>query len=590
MNREEKIGAQVTAGVTKGATTIRDILKKSIQDGLMTLGVEHAEPALEHPDAIAHGDYSTNAALVYSKKIPGDVKMKPVDVAKKLVEYIEAHKPAEVEKVSVAGPGFVNFHLTKEFFTGSIADIVQAGAAFGSSDYFAKKGLKHVMIEYTDPNPFKEFHIGHLMSNTIGESIARIVEFSGAEVKRACYQGDVGLHVAKAVWGALHSAHMGSDVSTISYEVKDLGAYYAAGAKAYEENEQNKAEIIALNKKIYDKSDELVNAVYEAGRKTSLDYLEEMYKKLGTAFAYYFFESNVGALGVKLVEDGIQKDIFEKSDGAVVYKGDESLGLHTRVFINSQGLPTYEAKELGLVQAKYDAYKYDLSIVITGNEIKAYYKVLLDAIGKVYADATPAVKNIKHIPHGMLRLTTGKMSSRTGQVITAIGLIENLKTIEVLKITDEIAIGALKYSILRQGSGDDIIFDMEKSVSLQGDSGPYLQYATVRALSIIRKAEEAGISMANANARATSAEVSELERMLYRFGEVVEQCAIEFEPHYISTYLINVSALFNNYYAHNQIINKDDDLMPYRLMLTKAFTIVMENGLHLLGIKVPEKM
>jgi len=566
---------------------IRGLLQRNITQALRNIGIETLGEkgavtfTIEHPEELSHGDYTTNAALVYAKK----AGMSPRELAEKIAGQLSQIN--HVKTVSVAGPGFINFFISREFFAQSVADIVIADKKFGHNDLYEKSGVKKVIVEYTDPNPFKEFHIGHLMSNSIGESIARIVYASGAEVKRACYQGDVGLHVAKALW-----SYMKTGVPD-----KSFGDHYVIGSESYESNETAKKEIIALNKIIYSKTDPKVNELYEKGKKISLDSFEIIYKKLGTKFDYYFFESETATIGAQLVGEGVTRGIFKKSEGAIVFKGDEDKGLHTRVFINSEGLPTYEAKELGLVKKKFETYHYDLSIVITGNEIRDYFRVLMDAVDKVFTD--PHIKKIQHIPHGMLRLPTGKMSSRKGGVISAQSLIEDTKNAITkmlaeksgLDMTDiiaeEIAIGAIKYSILRQGSGEDIIYDVTKSVSLEGDSGPYLQYSTVRAKSIREKAATAGIVK---KFDSFPVEASDLERVLYRFPEIVEYSARKCEPHYIATYLISVSALFNNYYANNKIVAVDDEFSPYRIALTHAFEIVMRNGLTLLGIPVPERM
>jgi arginyl-tRNA synthetase len=224
------------------------------------------------------------------------------------------------------------------------------------------------MVEYTDPNPFKEFHIGHLMSNSIGEAVARIIEANGAQIKRANWQGDVGMHIANAIWGKMQKPEL------------SWGEAYTYGAQKYEDN---KDEITGINKKIYERSDTEVNNLYDLGRKESLEKFEELYKKLGTKFDHYFFESKEGVEGKQIVEAHLEDGIFEKSDGAIIFPG-EKYGLHTRVFINSNGLPTYEAKEMGLNKKKFevepDLYK---SIIITGNEIKEYFKVFSAIIGKI---------------------------------------------------------------------------------------------------------------------------------------------------------------------------------------------------------------
>ena len=579
---------------------IRQILENSIKTALWSLQIDEAKIpqkiSLEHPEDFVNGDYSSNIAMVLAKQ----VSQNPRELAEKIVAEIKERLPKEIEKISVAGPGFVNFYLSKSFSPDSIKDILKTGEKFGKNENLKNQ---KIVIEYTDPNPFKEFHIGHLMSNSVGEAISRIVEANGANVKRACYQGDVGLHVAKTIWGFKKAVSENTaPLSLKDVDISMWGQAYALGATSFEGNEIAKKEIIELNKIIYSGKDKEINKIYDAGRKASLEYFEEIYKILGTKFDAYFFESKTGGFGKKIVEENMEKGIFEKSDGAVIFKG-ENYGLHTRVFINSEGLPTYEAKELGLSKIKYDKFKYDKSIVITGNEINDYFKVLLKAMGLVFPEL--ASKTV-HLSHGMLRLPTGKMSSRTGKVVTAMSLIEKIEdTIkekmvgrdiedkEKVKIAEEVSVASLKYSILKQLTGKDIIFDFDKSISFEGDSGPYLQYSYARATSVLRKAKEEKISKAFSlfnKTKISSTEVTELEKMLYIFPEIVERAGEDYAPNHIATYLIQVASAFNGFYAKGKIVDRDDKLSPYKVAVTEAFTIVLKNGLNLLGIKAPEKM
>jgi len=491
---------------------------------------------LVHPKDLKNGDYTIIA---------------DVETAEEDLKKLEASKLEEIDKVELVNKRFINIYLSQKFFQESLEKVIEKGENFGKGDKF--KG-ERAMVEHTDPNPFKEFHIGHLMPNVIGSTIARIFEWSGAEVKQVNYQGDVGLHIAKALWA---------------------NGDYAKGNKAYEEDLEAKKEIQEINKKVYEKSDPELNKRYEEGKKKSLAKFEEMYKRLGTKFDYYFFESETGEVGKKIVLENIGK-VFEESDGAVVFKGS-----HTRVFMNSQGLPTYEAKDLGNAKLKYEKYPYTKSLIVTGNEIKDYFKVVLEAMAQVLPEL--ANKTL-HLPHGMLRLSTGKMSSRTGTIISAEDLIDEVKT--RVKGDEQVAIGAIKYMILRQAIGHDIIFDFEKSVSTEGDSGVYLQYAHARACSVLEKAGSQGRTLnTDLPAGEAGSQGPTLVRLLYRFPEIIERAALEYAPNYITTYLTELASSFNNFYAREQIIGND-----YRLAITRAFRIVMRNGLEILGIPAPDKM
>lgn len=522
---------------------MKEIIEKLIKEALKSLGIKARDFVVEHPSDLKMGDYSTNVGIKTGK-------------AKEILTHLAVKPPSWVERVELAGPGFINFYLSKEFFKNSLGEIIEKGQDFGKSEH--AKGFK-VMVEHTQPNPFKAFHIGHLMNNTIGEAVARIIKANGAEVKTASYHGDIGMHVAKALWKG----------------------DYVAGAKAFEEDENAKTEIQELNKKIYDKSDPNINLQYEKGRKKSLEEFEKVYRRLDSKFDYTFFESEIAEIGKKLVLENLGM-VFEESEGAVVFKG-EKIGLHTRVFLNSDKLPTYEAKEIGLAKIKKEKFNFDYSITVTANEQDAFFNVVEAAIGEMFSELKG---KLKHLSHGMLRLPTGKMSSRTGNIISAEELIENVK--EKVKGDEQVAIGAIKYMILRQAIGNDIVFDIDKSVSTEGDSGVYLQYAYARTNSLLGKAKSEVWTRGVHNG-AKQGNIREIEKLLYRFPEVVERAGKEYAPHYITTYLTELAGSFNNFYAHEQVIG-DSPESAYRLAIVKAFNIVIKNGLNILGIPAPEKM
>lgn len=555
---------------------IASILKESA----IKAGINNPIIELTHPEDISHGDFSSSIALAHSKNL----KMKPSDLALKIVDEFKKISLNDLYTLSVAGPGFINIKIKDSYFSEEILKIYKDVESFGKLNI--DKG-REVMVEYTDPNPFKVFHIGHLMTNTIGESLSRIAEFTGAKVVRACYQGDVGMHVAKTIWAIMQDGNYKDDI-------KYLGDMYVVGSKKFEDDEKAKKEIIEVNKKIFEKSDNDINKIYDAGRKLSLDYFDTIYEKLGTKFNNFFFESEVADDGVKIVKEFLKKNIFIESEGATVFPG-EKYGEHTRVFINSQGLPTYEAKELGLTQRKFELYpKLDESVVITANEQDAYYKVIMAVLREIYPDIA---KKTKHLSHGILRPSSGKMSSRKGNIVSAEVLIREFEILVEEKIKDrdftqdekksicnDVAIAGLKYTILRQSIGGDIIYDPTKSISFEGDSGPYLQYATVRAQAVINKSNKEILIDKLPDT------VSLLEKMILRFPEVIERSRKEYAPHHIITYLTELSSSFNSYYAQNQIIDEKDKISPYRIALTKVFVEIMKNGLWLLGIRVPKRM
>jgi len=574
-----------------------------IEKALSAIGINGVPIIIDRPAVSSHGDYATNVAMIAAKK----VGKSPMDLAEELKEKVlhvisnetgalkeDSKSLSAIAKVEVVAPGFINFWLSEEYLLAQLEKIKER-VAINNPTYRGKK----IMIEFTDPNPFKEFHIGHLYSNTVGESLARLLEASGATVRRVNYQGDVGLHVAKALWGItkkMNDLRLTMDdleKKTLDERIKILGQAYAMGAKAYEDDSQAKEEINALNKQVY-QHDPNIEKLYQVGRQWSLDYFEKMYERLGTKFEGYYFESTVGELGLALVKEFLKKNVFEESDGAVIFPG-EKYGLHNRVFINSLGLPTYEAKELGLAPKKYEDFAYDLSIIVTGNEIIGYFKVILSALGQIRPDLA---SKTKHVAHGMVRLPEGKMSSRTGNVITGEWLLDEAKAriVKNFKDVDEktagiIAVAAVKYALLKSSIGKDISFDFDESISLEGNSGPYIQYTYARTQSVLDKVKKQNAKGKSGNAKvATEVNPEELAllRLVQQFPEVVEEASEKFAPNTIATYVFDLAQAFNLFYQKHKIIGTKEE--AFRVFLVSKVGSILSSGLDLLGIAAPQKM
>ncbi|HEY4502740.1 MAG TPA: arginine--tRNA ligase [Candidatus Paceibacterota bacterium] len=554
-----------------------DILSNHISEVLKEQGFPIPAYIVEHPADLSHGDYTTNVVLILAKEIGKD----PQELAQKIVHALEQKKIEEVAKISIAGAGFINFYFLQSFFVRNIFEILQKEETWGSNTSLV--GEK-IMIEHSQPNPFKPFHIGHLMSNTIGESISRLMRFSGADVRAVNYQGDVGLHVAKAMWGI-------RDLNLNPQSIEDLGKAYVHGNTQYEDSEIAKAEIIELNKKIY-KHDPAIQDMYEVGRDTSLKHFDELYEILGSRFDHLFFEGDVWETGKALVGEGKEKGIFEESEGATVFHG-EPYGLHTRVFITAADIPTYEAKDLGLIEAKRDFFPFDTSITVTAVEQEQYFNTVF----KAYELLRPKRKGaLVHIAHGMMQLSSGKMSSRRGNIITGESLLQDVqdRAQSLIKesskenaheIVDAVAVGAIKYSILKQAVRKNISFDPEKSLSFEGDSGPYLQYTCARAHTLLEKAG----TKKEKEVGSPPPHTGDIERLVYRFPEVVLRAQTEYEPHYLVTYLTLLAGVFNSWYAKEKILDGGPE-EAYKLAITRAVMVTLKNGLWLLGIKAPTKM
>lgn len=554
-------------------------IKNAINSALAEMGISAVDFVVDHPtDKNTDADYFSNVALVVAK----DASKAPREVAEQLLAALN-EKIDLVAKIEVAGPGFLNFYLKRDFFAAKVQEIKEANEQWGRNSSLAGKRM---MVEYTQPNPFKVFHIGHLMSNAIGESISRIVEANGAEVFRANYQGDVGLHIGKSLYGLKELGYDPTDISKV-------GEAYVYGNKKYEEDESAKAEIIALTKAVY-AEDPAIMDMYTNGREVSLKHFDEIYERVGSHFDRLFFESETWKKGKEVVESHIG-DIFEESEGAVIYRGEQD-GLHTRVFINSEGVTTYEAKDVGLAFLKKDTWEFDESITITAVEQDQYFKVVFTVIEKIDSWFKGRLSNIAH---GMMTLPDGKMSSRKGNVITGESMLNDaydaarkkMEETDKLDNKDEVAdmvgVAALKFLILRQSLRKNTIYDLDRALSFEGDSGPYLQYTHARISSVLEKAAEADV---HPGVEVLPPQPYALEKIVYRFPEVVANACAEREPHHIVTFLSELAGEFNTFYAHEKIADSDDVHAAYKAAVAEAVKITLKNGLFLLGIKAPERM
>ncbi len=536
---------------------------------------------IERPVDAAHGDYATNAALVSAKQLGQN----PRELADELARSLKETLGDKVTSIEVAGPGFVNITLARGVVSLALAEADAQGATWGTD---ATEVGKRAIIDYANPNPFKEMHIGHLMSAVIGEALTRLKRSRGATVFGSSFGGDVGPHVAKALWGLKKEG-----VAEIS-DAQEIGAAYARASAAYETDDSAKKEIDALNVRLYDLvarrhevemsgSDRELLSLWGKGREISMLEFKRLFAIFGTHLDYDFFDSDTVEPGLRVVKDGLAKGIFEESDGAVIYPG-EKVGLHTLVFVTSRGTPTYETKDIGLAFLKEERFPSDESIIVTSNEQTGHFKVVLAALAEL---APNLAKKTKHVPHGFLRLTSGKMSSREGNVITAAGLLKDV-TEHAMKrspdplVAEQVAVGAVKYMVLRQSPGSDIIFDPEKSLSLEGDSGPYLQYALVRAKSVLAQAGE------NAPKADAPAEPYFIERLIMHFPEVAARAERELSPNLLVTYLTELAGEWNAFYAKERIIGGEHE--AHKLLIARAFVHTMQNGLTLLGIHTPERL
>jgi arginyl-tRNA synthetase len=561
-------------------TSVMEKTQAALTSVIQTLFKLDVQPELTRPDE-QFGDYATNVAL----QLAGRLHQKPRDVAEMIVAELKETLGEQVTDVTIAGPGFINLKLSDQTLLGAAQQAPNA-------TFDTYQGQK-ILVEYSDPNPFKPLHAGHLYTTLVGDSISRLVERAGAETIRLNYGGDVGLHVGKSMWSII--SFLGGELPEKLAEVPEadrpgwLGARYVEGNRAYETDEAAKAEIIATNKKVYqlhqdDDHDSPFAHIYWTCRKWSYDYFSTLYKQLQVKpFARFIPESEVTPLGFATVQEQLKKGVFTESNGAVIFDG-ESLDLHTRVFINSDGLPTYETKDVGLSLTKWRDYHFDESIIITANEQAQYMQVVLAALKQF---APEPAERTRHLTHGVVKLQGGvKISSRKGNGPSALDILAAAREAGDATGTnpsEDTILAAVKYAFAKNRIGGDVIYDPKESIALEGNSGPYLQYAHARARSILRKSTQqaGGITELQADERTLTRKISE-------YPEVVERAVTELMPHHICTYLYELAQTFNRFYEHNRVIG--DEREAARLALITLYADVLKDGLDLLGIVAPERL
>lgn len=543
----------------------------------------NGEVKLTRPDP-AFGDYATNIAL----QLAGKLGKSPREVAEQIVDKLNAEQ--DFSEVTIAGPGFINIRVSNHVLLKELEEMVSQ-SSYGQTKVYKDKT---VITEYSDPNPFKVLHAGHLYTSVIGDAISHLIEYAGGNVHRVNFGGDVGMHVAKTMWAIIKN--IGGELPEKLSEIDEakrsewMAACYVEGTRAYEDDETAKAEITALNKKIYqlhtdDDHDSTLGQIYWTCRQWSYDYFDAFYERIGTSFEKYYPESQTAPVGLSTVLEQRNKGVYKDSEGAIVFEG-EPYGLHTRVFVNKEGLPTYEAKDIGLSIKKWEDYHFDESVIITGNDITEYMKVVLKSIEQFLPELA---HRTKHITHGNVKLAGGvKMSSRKGNFLRAVDVLD-IAAEENEKAqgnrNEAAVLGAVKYAFLKNRIGPDVIFDPRESVGLHGNSGPYLQYAHARAVSILQK-------LGDASEGASSVEFDEGERKilvkLSEYPEVVLQATSVLEPHLICTYLYELAQEFNRFYENSRIVGDEREAIRGRLV--KAYANILRGGLSLLGIEAPERM
>jgi len=590
---------------------VKEIITQLVSKTLIKKGVSPEEIAsvsfvVEHPADISKGDYSTNIALSFSKTL----KQNPVDFAHTLVNEMQNNLPDTIERVEVAGPGFINFFLSEKFFSESLKEVITSGENFG------KKKIEENdvwAVEYASPNPNKSMHLGHLRNVITGITFCNLIEWNGGKVIREMVDNNRGIAIAKLMWGYLVGGKKdGTRVEDILYwkSHKDewltpensgkkadrlMDEMYVKGASECEQPD--------IDKKIRDmvvkweEKDPVIWELWELVLSFAHEGQSATLARLGAHFDYVWHEHEHYEEGKRYVEEGLKKGIFKKLEDGAILTNLESYGLSDTIVQKNDGTALYITQDLALTDLKKKKHNAHHQVWVIGPEQSLALAQLFAVCEQLGIGKR---EEFLHISYGYVSIKgQGKMSSRAGNVVYVDDFFDEVKSKveEIMKerivgeekelIAEKVAHGAVVYEILKAGRTKDIAFDIEKALSFEGDSGPYLQYAHTRATSLIRKGKEEGIEMGVIKSGSNNT----LSKMLYRFPEIVEEAFVVNGPQLLVTYLTELASAFNGYYANTVILDKNNkEESSARLALVSAFAIVMKNGLGILGIPVPEKM
>lgn len=555
-------------------------LKKELENSIRKAvdSEQDYEIVFSRPPDFKLGDIATPLSFELAKKL----KKNPIQIAKNIAENIVL--PEGIERAETSG-GYINFFFDRIYFSKKTVEII-----IGECDLYGKgeKKKEKVMVEYSQPNTHKSFHIGHLRNVCLGDALANIMEFSGYETVRANYIGDVGAHVAKCLWGYMKFY----DGVIPDHNKGDfLGKVYSESDNKLKESEEYQEEYKIVLKNLYDE-DKRTMDIWNMTRDWSLQEFNRIYQELGVNFDIFLYESEVKDEGTKIARELLDKGIAKNKEGAVIVDLKE-FGLDEFVILRSDGTALYSTKDLALAERKFQDFKIDLSLYVVGSEQKFYFKQLFKTLELM---GFKQAKRCYHLSYELVMLEEGKMSSREGNVVLyselkdvvkkeALNQVRERNISNADSISEIVTIGALKYSMMKDNN-KRIIFNWKKALDFEGDTAPYIQYAHARASSILKKIGDLNLQF---EIEDLNEKEYKLVSLLSEFPEVVERASIDYRPDYVSNYVYDIAKCFNEFYHECHVLNAETN-KDFRASLVKATKIVLNNALALLGIKAPGEM
>jgi arginyl-tRNA synthetase len=579
-------------------TELKNLYGQDFQESELT--INNTKPEFE-------GDY-TLVLFSFVKQL----KKSPEQLGNEIGEAFVKANPAIFTAHNVI-KGFLNLTISDTYWLGFLQSNF-SNTKFGNQPANGKK----VMVEYSSPNTNKPIHLGHLRNNFLGWSVAQILKESGYETIKSCIVNDRGIHICKSMIAWQQFANGATPQSTNTKGDHFVGEYYVRFNDEYKKQVE---ELVAggMKKEEAEKEAPIMKGTqqmlldWENGKPDVIELWKTMngwvyegfdvtYKRIGSDFAKMYYESETYLPGKRFVEQGLKDGVFFKKDDGSVWIDLTAEGLDEKLVLRKDGTSVYITQDLGLAQEKYEDFKYDESIYVIADEQNYHMKVLkliLQKLGKPYADG------IYHLSYGMVELPSGRMKSREGTVVDADDMIEEMVNVaknkteelgkvkdftetELIELYDIIALGALKFFLLRVDPKKRMIFNPEESIDFHGFTGPFVQYTHARIKSVLRKAQ--GTSYKEQGTSLLKLE-KDLIILLEQYPAVIEQAVVEHNPSVIAIYVFTLAKSFNTFYTDHSVMNAEsEEKKQLRLQLSEMTANVIASGMSLLGIRVPERM
>tara|TARA_Y100000310_G_scaffold342433_1_gene445677 strand:- start:420 stop:2120 length:1701 start_codon:yes stop_codon:yes gene_type:complete len=547
------------------------------------------EISLEIPSNSELGDYAF-PCFVLSKQM----KKNPVDIAKELVGKISTNDI--IKEVKSVGP-YLNFFVNRSGQSQDLLkNILKKGDDFGKQKFTGKK----ILVEFPGPNTNKPLHLGHVRNIVLGTTLSKILEMNGHKAVHVNVNNDRGIAICKSMlayqkWGK-------NDTPEKSKMKSDffVGKYYVMFAQKVKEHPELDEEAQEMVRK-WEAGDKEILALWEKMNKWAFDGFKETYKKFEIKPEKEYYESETYKNGKDIILQGKKDGLFEEGEEGEIFVDLTNRGYDKKVLLRADGTTVYITQDIYLAKVRYEDFKFDKSVYVVATEQNYHFKVLFEVLKLL---GYPFADKLHHFSYGMVNLTTGKMKSREGTVVDADNLIEDMTGLakkstkekhkelsdkEIEKRANEIAMAAIRFYLLKHDPVKDMLFDPEKSISFEGETGPYLQYTYARINSIIAK-YKGDVGDKVDSTLLVEKEELELVKMLANFEEIVKNVGENYKIHSLTRYLLDLAQAFNNFYHNYPVLKAEEELMKSRILLISCVKQVIKNGLSMLGIKVLERM